>query len=266
MAVATANQAVPFELSLLGGTTERRFNNLRDKVDVPWGALADAELPDELREEARMVWTRIAFIEYRSAASMTAVAETLIAARAPLDLTALASSFAADELSHAEMAARVLAELGGAETILHSANDLICQRPPSRLAPLLRAADLIVRVFCVSEAFALPMNKLTAKQSAEMPLVGAVLHRIAKDEAKHASFGWIFLDWAETWLTDKHRKHLARAAQESIDVYRSLVLDRTDEDSETLGWLSDRDFKTHGEHALEHDVCEPLRMRGIEVA
>jgi hypothetical protein len=254
-----------FELSILGGTTERRFNGLRAKLDVPWGSLAAVALPDDLRADARAVWTRLAFVEYRSAAGMNAVAETLIAARAPLDLTAVASSFAFDELSHAEMCARVLGELGGAEPLYHLASDLLWKKPSLRMSPLLRAADIVVRVFCVAEAFALPMAQITARQSAELPLISAVLQRIAKDEAAHASFGWTFLDWADTWLTARHRAALARAAQETIDAYRAMVTDRTDAQTTTLGWLSDRDFKAFGARALETDVCAPLRLRGIHV-
>jgi hypothetical protein len=255
----------PFGLTILGGATERRFNGLRDKVDFPWGSLAEAELPDDLRAEARDVWTRIAFIEYRSAAGMNAVAETMIAARAPLDLTALASSFAFDELSHAEMAARVLAELGGGRTLVHRARDLITDKPSMKLEPMLRAAEIIVRIFCVCESFALPMAQLTAKQSSKLPLISAVLNRIAKDEAAHASFGWTFFDWAEAWLTDEHRAYLARSAQEMVDVYRQLVHDRSDDHSATFGWLSDRDFKSHGDRVIKNDVIRPLRMRGMYV-
>ena len=254
-----------FELSILGGTTERRFNGLRAKLDFPWGALAATELPDALRSDARAVWTRLAFVEYRSAAGMTAVAETLIAARAPLDLTAIASSFAFDELSHAEMCARVLGELGGAEPLYHLATDLIWRKPSLRLSPLLRATDIVVRVFCVAEAFALPMAQITAKQSSQLPLISAVLQRIAKDEASHASFGWTFLDWASQWLTTRQRGYLAHAAQETIDAYRGMVDERTDDHGATLGWLSDQDFKAVGTRALETDVCAPLRERGILV-
>jgi hypothetical protein len=255
----------PFSLSMLGGSMERRFNRLRDKVELPWGTLAETKLPDELRTEAQAAWTRITYIEYRSAASMNAVADTMIAARAPLDLTAVASSFAADELSHAEMGARVVAELGGPEPMLTNAYDLTYKRPSARLAPLLRTAEVVVRVFCVAEAFALPMAQLNANLHAELPLINAVLRRIAKDEAAHASFGWTFMDWANQFFTDRQRAHLAKAAQEAIDVYRQLVEGRGDEESATLGWLSDRDFKMYGKQTLENDVCEPLRMRGIDV-
>jgi hypothetical protein len=264
MSHSTKPQA--FELSMLGGTIERRYNQQRARADLPWGALAEADLPADLRDEAREVWTRLAYIEYRSAAGMNAVTETLIAARAPLDLTAVASGFAADELGHAELCARVLGELGGAEPLYHQSRDLIWKKPSLRLHPRVRAADMVVRVFCVAEAFALPMAQVTAKLSAEIPLVGAVLHRIAKDEAAHASFGWIFLDWANEWLTAKHREHLRAAAQQTIDDYRALIRDRSDHDSATLGWLSDQDFRSVGERALENDVCAPLRLRGIAVA
>src|SRR5262249_9152760 len=71
-----------FELTL-GGTIELRYNQQRAQLDLPWGALAEAELPEDLRDEAREVWTRLAYIEYRSAAGMNAVTEPLIAARAP---------------------------------------------------------------------------------------------------------------------------------------------------------------------------------------
>src|SRR5215468_9890402 len=215
-----------FELSMLGGTIERRFNDMRPALELPWGTLAEAELPETLIAEAREVWTRIAFVEYRSAAGMNAVTETLIAARAPLDLTAVASSFASDELHHAELCARVLAELGGTEPYYHEPRDLIWEKPSMRLPPLVRAADIVVRVFCVAEAFALPMAKVTAQLSADLPLIGAVLARIAKDEAAHVAFGWIFLDWANEWITDKYRIHVRAAAQQTIDAYRTLVRDR----------------------------------------
>src|SRR5262245_41318705 len=124
----------PFTLSMLGGSIERRFNRMRDRVDLPWGTLATAELTEDLRAEARAAWTQITYIEYRSAAGMNAVADTMIAARAPLDLTAIASSFAADELSHAEMAARVVAELGGPELVYTQARELTYRRPSARLS------------------------------------------------------------------------------------------------------------------------------------
>jgi hypothetical protein len=254
-----------FELSMLGGTIERRYNQQRAKLDMPWGALAEAKLPSELHQEAKAVWTRITYIEYRSAAGMTAVTETLIAARVPLDLTAVASQFASDELNHAEMGARVLAELGGNDPLWHQPRDLIGFKPPMKLPPLVRAAELVVRVFCVAEAFALPMAQTTARLSAQLPLIGPVLHRIAKDEASHASFGWIFLDWANQLLTDKQRDYLAEAAMDSIRMYRELVANRSDVHSATMGWLSDHDYRKFGEQAIANDVIKPLRERGIMV-
>ena len=63
--------------------------------------------------------------------------------------------------------------------------------------------------------------------------ISSVLQRIAKDEASHASFDWLFLDWAASWLTARQRRYLARAAQQTIDVYRAMVESRGYGHSET---------------------------------
>ncbi len=253
-----------FELSMLGGATERRFRRLRPELErIKWGSLAAARIPDEMIGEAREVWTRVAYIEYRSAAAMTAVAELLIAAKAPLNLSAIASRFAFDELCHAEMCSRVLGELGGAIQWLHPSDDLIWERPPVQLPPLTRAADLVVSVFCVAEAFALPMAQVAARQNAKQPLVGEVMSRIARDEADHASFGWIFFDWATPFLDQAAREHIHRAASLALREYESSISDLSHDSGPTLGWLSDRDFRLHAERALEQDVRRPLRLRGL---
>jgi hypothetical protein len=263
--MAYSSTPEPFVLSILGGTTERRFNRMRDALDLPWGALAEADIPEELREEARETWTRITYVEYRSASSMSAVAEALIAARAPLDLSGIASSFAYDELSHAEMGARVVAELGGATPFLYPPQDLFYKRPTTRQRPLVRATEIVARVFCVAEAFALPMAQVATKAAKDVPLIHDVLHRISKDEASHAGFGWIFMDWVAQFLSARDRAYVAKAAQQSIDVYRDLVENRPDRHSATLGWLSDIEFKTNGRRTLEMDVIKPLRARDIIV-
>ena len=129
----------------------------------------------------------------------------------------------------------------------------------------MRAADLVVRVFCVAESVALPMSHAVTKVCADVPLIGAVHRRIAKDEAAHAAFGWIFLDWADSWLTDRQRKHLAGSAQQAIEDYRILLDAYGNEPAETLGWLSGQDFRATVLQAIDESVCAPLRKRGIDV-
>ena len=111
-----------FELSLLGGAAERRYRRLRPEVEaMPWGTLRDglAARPPEQILAARQVWTRAAFQEHRTGAACAKTLEALIAARAPLDLIAVATRFPLDEMAHVELCARLCAELGGGIPLLH---------------------------------------------------------------------------------------------------------------------------------------------------
>jgi len=78
------------------------------------------------------------------------------------------------------------------------------------LPPLLRAADMIARFFCVGEAVSIPLLRATW-HAARHPLPRAVLGRIVKDEAAHGVFGFLFLDWALESMTEADRRHIAEA-------------------------------------------------------
>jgi len=92
---------VRFELSLWGGATERRYRRLRPEVErLPWGTLDPTRYPAELVLAARRSWTLAAFQEHRTGAACAATLEALIAARAPVDLIAVAARFPLDELAH----------------------------------------------------------------------------------------------------------------------------------------------------------------------
>src|SRR4029077_5038430 len=88
-----------FELSLLGGATERRYRRLRPEVErLPWGTFDKAAFSDELVLSARRYWTHVAFSEHVAAASAALTLEALVMARAPLDMIAVAARFPQDEL------------------------------------------------------------------------------------------------------------------------------------------------------------------------
>src|SRR5262249_23292836 len=208
---------VRFELSLWGGATERRYRRLRPEVErLPWGTLDPTRYPAELVLAARRSWTLAAFQEHRTGAACAATLEALIAARAPVDLIAVAARFPLDELAHVELCARLAAELGGGTPVDHDPSALI-PRPAAELPPLLRAADCVVRYFCVGEAISIPLLRGTW-HAARPPLTKAVLGCIVKDEAAHGQFGWQFLDWATATdaLSAADRAHLASVASETI--------------------------------------------------
>src|SRR6185436_14645008 len=139
-------------------------------------------------------------------------------------------------------------------------------RDPS-LRPLLRAADLVTRFFCVGEALSIPLLRATWK-AAEHPLPRAVLGRIVKDEAAHGVFGWHFLDWAAPSLTSDDREHLRVAAETAIGQVKRLWDDlrrrpKAPPRIHALGWMQTDDYLTLAVSSLEREVVAPLRARGI---
>ncbi len=250
-----------FELSLLGSSIERRYRRFRPEVGrLPWGSLAAAKIPANFAMRAAGVWTRMAYFEYRAAVGITMAIDALLAARAPVDLVAVGSRFIQDELSHAELCARVAAELGGAAPMAFPSRMVAI--PPQRLRPIMRAADLVTRVFCLGEAFSLPMAHAAAKKKAP-PLVAAVLRRIAKDESEHGSFGWIFLDWAADQFSDEDRAYLSGLVKDALGAYRDLIAEQIPSDEGTLGWMTAEEFRHHAEMTLENDLIAPLAARGL---
>ena len=256
-----------FELSMLGGALERRYRRMRPEVEaMPWGTLDPSRYAPRLVLAARRSWTLAAFQEHRTGAACAATLEALVAARAPLDLVAVATRFPLDELTHVEMCARLAQELGGGTPLLHEPATLV-PKPAATLAPLVRAAELVVRVFCVGEAVSIPLLRGTAR-AATHPLVRAVLGRIVKDEAAHGRFGWLFLDWALPLCDDAARAHLTAAAADEMGKltrgWDEIAPDGAPADEvHALGWMESQAYVDLAWRSLEREVRAPLRARGL---
>src|SRR5258708_2688408 len=204
-----------FESEILGEGVERRYRKLRPEVErMPWGTFDTSGIPGPVLVAARKAWTGAAFQEHRTGLACSATLRALFECRAPVDLIAMAARFPMDELVHVELCARMAMELGGGTEIQHDPDHLIVD-PDEDLPPLLRAADMIVRFFCVGEALSIPLLKGTW-HAARHPLARAVLGRIVRDEAAHGTFGFTFLDWALPSLAEPDRRHLGRAADRTI--------------------------------------------------
>jgi hypothetical protein len=258
-----------FELFMYGGATERRYRRLRPEVErLPWGTLNPAEYPPELVLAARQSWTLAAYQEHRTGAACAETLQALIAARAPLDLIAVATRFPLDEMVHVELCARLAGELGGGTHIEHDPTGLI-PSPAMDLPPLLRAAECAVRYFCIGEALSIPLLHGTWR-AAKHPLVKACLGRIVRDEAAHGTFGFTYLDWLSAELTDSDRNHLAEAAGETIDVLVhswSEVRGRPEasvDDLHALGWMDTEAYLALARYSLASKVLAPLRARGVD--
>jgi hypothetical protein len=250
-----------FELELLGGGVERRYRALRPEVErMPWGRFDAATLDEATRARAQRDWTASAFQEYRTALACAATVHALLDARAPVDLVAVASRFPLDELVHVELCARMAMAHGGGAAIEYAPGDLI-DAAPDGLPPLLAAADMAVRFFCVGETASVAMLR-RAWKSAKDPLSRAILGRIVKDEAAHGAFGWIFLDWALPQLDAPALAHLGVAATGGVAGLRMLW----DDVRARMVGPGVATYFALAEQVLADRIVAPLAQRGIVVA
>jgi hypothetical protein len=194
----------------------------------------------------------------------------LIEARAPLDLIALASRFPLDEMVHVELCARMAMEIGGGTEIIHDPTAMVLDADPA-LRPLMQAAELVVRFFCVGEALSIPLIRGTW-HAAQHPLPKAVLGRIVKDEAAHGIFGFTFLDWAMPELTDEDRAVLGRSADLATSSIAKQWEDLKSRPSrpvspgDALAWMQTDAYLSLAARSMEEKVRAPLLARGIPVS
>ncbi len=262
-----------FELELYGGPSERRYHRMRPEIlQMPWGSLADSlakhPIPAAELVRAQRAWTGAAFQEHRTAVACAATLRALLEARAPIDLIGLATRFPLDEMAHVELASRMTLELGGATEIRYVPGDVL-RDPDADLPNLLRAADMVVRFFCVGEALSIPLLR-GAAHAARHPLARAVLHRIVRDEASHGVFGFTFLDWAEPLLSDADRVHLGHAADRTIRAtqqqWASIATSLRDEtEHDALAWMHSEAYLALARRSMSRSVVAPLRRRGIPI-
>ena len=259
-----------FELELLGGTTEQRFRRMRPEVEaMPWGTLQLSQVSEEQRITARKAWTGSAYQEHRTGAACALTLQALFEARAPLDLIGVASRFPLDEMVHVELCARMAMEFGGGTEIIHDPKAMVvgCD---STLSPLMQAADMVVRFFCVGEAISIPLLRATW-HVAKHPLPKAVLGRIVKDEAAHGVFGFTFLDWACGRFSDEEKARLGVSADLAIRFLYSQWVDlhaRRHEprlEDDVLGWMQTDDYLKLAFRSMQTLVIDPLEARGIPI-
>lgn len=260
-----------FELELLGGSMERRYCQARPEVEaLPWGTLELSGFPESALVAARRSWTSAAFQEHRTAAACCATLRALVEARAPLDLIAGFARFPLDEVVHVEMCARLAMELGGGTELWHEPSALCADADPA-LPPLLRAAELVTRNFCVGEALSIPLLHGTWVRTT-LPLPRAVLGRIVRDEAAHGIFGWTFLDWALPLLSAEGLSLITRTASAAIAQVHRLWADLRRrpavpaEYGQALGWMAVDEYLELAERSLRSRVLTPFGERGIAVS
>jgi hypothetical protein len=191
----------------------------------------------------------------------------LVRARVPLDLCAVASRFPLDELAHAELCARVAAELGGAAAVPYREAELYPE--PQRAESSELTAARLVLWDCGSEVVSHALLHALWQQCRE-PLLRTVRGRLAKDEAGHASFLWVFLDWlvpglerAELDGLKHHARQLVLQLRQNLERTRGLA-EELFSPLAPAGGLGKNGYVNHSETAIG-ELVERLAMSGLEV-
>jgi hypothetical protein len=260
-----------FELELVGGATEQRYRTERPEVEaMPWSSVDPSIYPQDLLVVAQRAWTTMAFQEHRTGAACAATLQSLIEARAPLDLISIATRFPLDELVHAELCSRVAMSFGGGACIEHDPAEMVPRVGSAADDPLLKASHQVVAFFCVGETMSVPLLHGSWK-AATHPLTRSVLKSIVADEADHGAFGWTYLDWALPDLDDDDRSALGGTAESAIRGMRASWNEIRQRPSGPdypigdFGWMENAAYVSLAERSLEKLVIKPLRDRGIAV-
>lgn len=205
-----------FELDVVGGAIEQKFRRLRPHADkMPWGTVDRSQFSEAELLAARRGWMDLAVQEYGAAASQSDTTRLLVRARVPLDLSAMIASFPLDELAHTELCTRMAEELGGATPIVYPTTTIFPEPTQGEGSLLAQAARAVAWEYCVGETLS---HGLLAfhHRNAQHPLLRSVWGRLAKDEAAHARFGWLFMEWAGPKMDRAERNTVTATIERAI--------------------------------------------------
>lgn len=147
-----------------------------------------------MASEAAVIWAERAQAELGAARRFRDVAVGLQSVGFPEHLAALAASAVRDEEEHAFLCAKMARALGHEtgfakpEGISPVAAPSWAERPDARERVLLD----VIAMCCITESFNASLLH-TLYSSAEVGSARTLLHRILKDEVRHAQLGWALL-------------------------------------------------------------------------
>ncbi len=255
-----------FEIEWYGEAAERHFRKVRPFVsELPWGTIDKSRHAPEVLEHARIVWSSIALSEYHAAASFADVLGAVLAARAPLDIAGMAGDFVADELMHTELASRIAMELGGGAPVEVDFDEMGMKPSAPNLDSFARANDLVIRAGCIAETISGAVAVET-REIVEQPLIRAVVEQIARDEARHMRFGWLYMDWAAVDMDDDERARLGHVVVEELAKMSPMWRRRPGSaHGRDFGWLDVDAFRARMQKTIVDDIVAPLEKLGIPV-
>jgi hypothetical protein len=256
-----------FEIEWHGDAAEKHFRRIRPFVtQLPWGTIDKSRHTPQVLEQARTVWSSIAMSEYHAAAAFADVLGAVLAAKAPLDIAGMAGDFVADELMHVELASRIAMELGGAAPVLVDFEEMGIKPSAPGLDAFARANDLVVRAGCVAETCSGAIAVETSRRIVEQPLIRAVAEQIARDEARHMRFGWLYMEWAAEQMEDGERSRLGRVVVDELaEMAPTWKRSHHAPHGRDYGWLDGDAFRAQMSTTILDDIVAPLEKLGIPI-
>lgn len=160
--------------------------------DTAWAAgLIPQDVPESVREELILRWTRAALDEHASVAAFSKVALDLMRFGAPPELLERTHQAAIDEIRHARLGFALASAFAG-QPVGPGAYHLD-QLPLA--ADLTQVAVEAAREGCMGEALA-SLLALEGAAKTQDPVLREVLQTIAIDEQQHSLLAWSTVKWA----------------------------------------------------------------------
>lgn len=233
-----------FELELRGGAIEKHYRRMCPEVEqLPWGTLKLEDYGADQIRAARVGWTCASMQEYESTTIHARVLQDMLRARMPIDLTAMSTEFQREELTHAELAAKMAMELGGGAPIEHKTH----KEARTSGTPEYRIAETALWAFAISETYAHAMLA-AAFGKAQHPLLRGVRNILAKDEAAHGRFGWILLECLLPEMNEAEKTNLRTIAAKAIKGLHKRIDALEKQPSNYFGELSAIGFSSPEEY------------------
>lgn len=205
-----------FALELLGGWLEQRYRTGRPDLDaLPWGTLDVSAFDEAQLLGARSGWTDLAVQERLAAVSSARVHWLVQRCEAPLDLCSVVGEVARDECAHAELCARVLAELGGPVEMRFDRARTLGLHGSTSEQRFRDAAVAVAAELCAGETVNLRPLAFRRSQMTE-PLLRDVWTTIGRDEAMHSAVGFAFVKWVTPMLSDADLDAMRAAARKVV--------------------------------------------------
>ena len=183
-------------------------------TDVPWDRLGAAALSAEVRDAARAVWSRRAWIEYTGLSETPAL---LIRFCLELDRESDPKYFLTvrntEEAWHLEAFHMAAEKLGGYLPRPADARwePVFNQALHRQALDADRSLDEYVAVHCaVEDGLELELYRAYASNATD-PAIAELLRRVVADKARHAEFGWRYLEARCEGLDDAAKAGVGRA-------------------------------------------------------